>query len=62
MRIFKASSKVEVSATVGPDAITEKSSPGTSEIIRDNKGAGEQATASLPPLMADRCLRIQFIS
>ena len=58
----RASAKVVGSATVGPDAITAGSSPGTSEIRRLTTRAGAAAAARRPPLMADRCLRTQFIS
>ena len=44
------------SATVGPDAIAAGSSPGTSEISRLTTLAGCAAAASLPPLIAERCL------
>ena len=50
------------SPTVGPDATTEGSSPGTSEMISVTTGAGQAATARRPPLIADRCLRTQLIS
>ena len=50
------------SGVVGPEAITDGSSPGTSEIIRETILAGAAATASRPPLMADKCLRTQLIS
>ena len=43
------------SATVGPEAITAGSSPGTSEISSVTTRAGCAAAASRPPLIADRC-------
>ena len=51
-----------VSGTVGPEPITEGSSPGTSEIIKVRSCAGLAASARRPPLMAERCLRTVFIS
>ena len=56
-----ASPKVLGSGTVGPDAITAGSSWGTSEIARVIKVAGAHDSASLPPLIADRCLRTVLI-
>src|SRR3546814_1330024 len=61
-RIARASAKLVGSATVGPEAITAGSSPGTSEISRLTTRAGAAAAARRPPLMAERCLRRQFIS
>ena len=61
-RIASASAEVVGSATVGPEAITQGSSPGTSEIMRLTTRAGAAAAASLPPLIADKCRRTQFIS
>ena len=58
----RASAKVVGSATVGPEPMTEGSSPGTSEMTNVTTRAGAAAAASLPPLMAERCLRTQFIS
>ena len=58
----RASAKLVGSGTVGPEAITAGSSPGTSEIARVNTEAGEAAAASRPPLIADRCFRTAFIS
>ena len=55
-----ASAKVVGSGTVGPEPITAGSSPGTSEISRLTTRAGWQAAPSLPPLMAERCLRTAF--
>ena len=43
-----------VQPTLGPDAISIGSSPGTSEINRLTTRAGWQAAASRPPLTADR--------
>ena len=57
-----ASANVVGSGTVGPEAITAGSSPGTSEMTSVTTCAGAQAAASRPPLIADRCLRTQFIS
>ncbi len=42
--------------------MTAGSSPGTSEIASVSTGAGQAASASRPPLIADRCLRTQLIS
>ncbi len=50
------------SSTVGPLAMTDTSSPGTSLMAIVTTCAGQQAAASWPPLMRDRCLRTQFIS
>jgi hypothetical protein len=58
----RASAQVPGSGTVGPLAMTEGSSPGTSEISRLSTRAGAQAAASRPPLMAERCLRTVFIA
>ena len=58
----KASSVVVGSATVGPEAMTAGSSPGTSDINRLTMPAGLAAAARRPPLMALKCLRTQFIS
>ena len=58
----RASSKVEGSGAVGPDPITETSSPITSEINKVTSPAGTQALASLPPFTRDKCLRTMFIS
>ena len=60
--IARASAKLVGSATVGPDAMVEGSSPGTSEIIRVRTRAGDAAAARRPPLIADKCFRTQFIS
>ena len=61
-RMARASALLDGSATVGPEAITDGSSPGTSEIISATTLAGAAASASRPPLMAERCLRTAFIS
>ncbi len=58
----RASAKVVGSGTVGPEAMTAGSSPGTSEIASVTTRAGAAAAASRPPLIAERCLRRQFIS
>ena len=42
--------------------MTDGSSPGTSLISSVTTRAGAQAAAKRPPLIADRCLRTQFIS
>ena len=47
---------VVASATVGPDPITLRSSPTTSDTARVRHKAAV-AAASQPPLIADRCLR-----
>ena len=57
-----ASAQVVGSGTVGPLAMTAGSSPGTSLISSVTTRAGAQRAASRPPLIADRCLRTQFIS
>jgi hypothetical protein len=51
-----------LSGIVGPEAITDGSSPGTSEMINDTTLAGAAATANRPPLIAERRLRAQLIS
>ena len=58
----RASANVEASGTVGPDAMTAGSSPGTSEIANVTTRAGAAAAASRPPLIAERCLRTVLIS
>ena len=50
------------SGTVGPLAMTSGASPGTSLISSVTTRAGAQCVASRPPLIAERCLRTQFIS
>ncbi len=57
-----ASAQVVASGRVGPLAIRVGSSPGISEISSVSTRAGAQASASRPPLSAERCLRTQFIS
>ena len=54
LMIASASAQVVGSGTVGPDAMSIGSSPGTSEISSVTTLAGWQAAASRPPLMADR--------
>ncbi len=62
-RIFKASWNVDLSGQVGPEAITPRSSPATSEIIREMTVHDlSTCRSSWPPLTADRCLRTAFIS
>ena len=58
----RASAKVVGSGTVGPEAITEGSSPGTSLMRYVTTRAGWAAAARRPPFTAERCLRTQFIS
>ncbi len=58
----RASAKLVASGTVGPEAITAGSSPGTSLIASVTTRAGEAAAASRPPLIAERCFRTAFIS
>ena len=59
----RASASVVGSGTVGPEAIAEGSSCGTSEIASVTISAAcSPARASRPPLMRDRCLRTMFIS
>ena len=58
----RASASVVGSGTVGPDAIADGSSCGTSEIASVTISARWPARASLPPLIRDRCLRTTFIS
>jgi hypothetical protein len=50
---------VLASGTPGPDAITLKSSPTTSEIASVRNGTFE-AAASLPPLIAEMCFLTVF--
>ena len=61
-RTARASAKVVGSGTVGPEAITAGSSPGTSEIASVITRAGAAAAASRPPLIAERCFRTVLIS
>ena len=59
----RASASVVGSGTVGPDAIADGSSCGTSEIASVTISAARwPARASRPPLIRDRCLRTMFIS
>ena len=66
MRYFastaRASAKVVGSGTVGPEAITAGSSPGTSEIASVTTRAGAAAAARRPPLIAERCFLTVLIS
>ena len=59
-RVSSAWANVVGSATVGPEAITDGSSPGTSETSSATTGAGQAASARRPPFMDDRCLRTQL--
>ena len=59
---FSPSARVVASPTVGPDAMVDGSSPGTSEINNVTTCAGAAAIARRPAFIADRCLRTQFIS
>ncbi len=61
-RIASASSGVEASGSVGPEAISEASSPGTSEISQVSTRAGWAAAARRPPLIADKWRRTVLIS
>src|SRR2546427_249047 len=56
-----ASRNVVRSGAVGPDPITPRSSPPTSERMRVSTEAGV-AAASRPPLIAERCLRTALTS
>ena len=58
----RASASVVGSGTVGPDAIADGSSCGTSEIASVTISARWPARASRPPLIRDRCLRTVLIS
>ena len=58
--IASASAAVVRSGTMGPEAIFTGSSPSTSEMARVSTGAGHAATIMY--VMADGCLRAQFIS
>ena len=58
----RASASVVGSGTVGPDAIAEASSCGTSEIASVTISARCPARASRPPLIRDRCLRTVLTS
>src|SRR5438552_3368256 len=55
-RTARAAANVVPSATVGPDPITLRSSPTTSDTARVRHEAAV-AAASQPPLIADKCLR-----
>src|SRR5437764_134144 len=61
-RTARASANVVGSGTVGPEAITAGSSPGTSEITNVTTRAGAAAAARRPPLIADRCFLTALIS
>ena len=61
-RISRAMSRVVWSGTVGPEETKEGSSPGTSEMISVVTLAGPAASASLPPLIRERCFLTQLIS
>ncbi len=54
--------RVVSSGSVGPDAITDKSSPGISDIASVTHCAGQIVSASRPPLTRERCFLTQFIS
>ena len=58
----RASASVVGSGTVGPEAIADGSSCGTSEIASVTISARWPARASRPPLIRDRCLRTVLIS
>ena len=58
----RASASVVGSGTVGPEAIAEGSSCGTSEIASVTISARFPARASRPPLIRDRCLRTVLTS
>ncbi len=57
-----ASAQLVGSPTVGPEAMSRGSSPGTSEISSVTTRAGWHSAPSRPPLSADRWRRTQFIS
>src|SRR5207302_7431777 len=61
LNILSASLKVVSSKYVGADAISDKSSPTTSDITSDT-ASHERFSASLPPFILERCFRTQFIS
>ncbi len=61
-RISTAPAKVEASGAVGPEPMTSRSSPITSESISDSTRAGAARRASCPPLMREMCLRMALIS
>src|SRR5713101_4663558 len=58
----RASASVVGSGTVGPDAIADGSSRGTSDIASVTISARFPARASRPPLIRDRCLRTVLTS
>ena len=60
-KIAQASCGVPIGATVGPDAITAKSSPITSDKIKATTGAGAAASTMPPPFKRDRLCLIRFI-
>ena len=57
-----AVAKVETSGAVGPEPMTSRLSPMTSESSRDSTRAGAARRASWPPLMREMCLRTALIS
>ena len=57
-----ASAQVVGSGTVGPLPMVAGESPGTSLTSSVTTRAGALIAARRPPLIADRCLRTQFIS
>src|SRR5690606_26651517 len=63
LRIRSASWNVESSGQVGPEEMIPRSSPTTSEMIRDTTVHDlSMYRISCPPLTADKCLRTEFIS
>ena len=56
------SSTVEVSGSVGPEASTSNLPTGTSETAKVRLRIAPAACASLPPLIAEKCLRTALIS
>ena len=56
-RIASASAKVESSGAVGPEAITSRGSPITSESSSACTRAGAAARASWPPFSREQCFR-----
>ena len=61
-RIFRESSKLLLSGTVGPEAIASRSSPITSESMGVTSVAGYAARASFPPFIPEICFLIVLIS
>ena len=61
-RIATAPAKVEASGAVGPEPMTSRSSPITSESSSASTAAGAARRASCPPLMREMCLRTALIS